>query len=116
MKETDDRLYLIHIIECIDRIDAYVAEGKATFLQDTKTQDAVLRNLQTLAESTKRLSASLKDAHPDADWPEIARFQNVMVHDYMSIDLLRVWDIVQHDLPDLKRKVQAILEGLPEKT
>ena len=46
----DDRLHLIHIVECVSRIELYTAEGKDAFLRDGKTQDAVLRNLQTLAE------------------------------------------------------------------
>ena len=50
----DDSLYLIHILECIDRIERYTADGGDAFMDDTKTQDAVLRNLQTLAESTQR--------------------------------------------------------------
>jgi uncharacterized protein with HEPN domain len=41
----DDRLYLIHIQECIRRIEQYTAEGREAFFVDTKTQDAVLRNL-----------------------------------------------------------------------
>ena len=45
----DDRLYLIHLGECICRIERYTTEGKEAFLRDEKTQDAVLRNLQTLA-------------------------------------------------------------------
>jgi uncharacterized protein with HEPN domain len=56
----DDRLYLIHIFECLARIDRYTAEGKEAFMRDCKTQDAVLRNLQTLAESTQHLSSGLK--------------------------------------------------------
>jgi uncharacterized protein with HEPN domain len=60
----DDRLYLIHITECIQRIEQYTAEGRAAFLADTRTQDAALRNLHTLAESTQRISADLKAAHP----------------------------------------------------
>jgi uncharacterized protein with HEPN domain len=66
----DDKLYLIHISECIARIEQYTAEGKDTFFADTKTQDAVLRNLQVLAESVKTLSDSLKTSYPDVDWRE----------------------------------------------
>jgi uncharacterized protein with HEPN domain len=47
----DERFYLIHIRECIVRIEQYTAEGREAFFADTKTQDAVLRNLQILAES-----------------------------------------------------------------
>jgi uncharacterized protein with HEPN domain len=48
----DDRLYLIHIKECIDRMIMYAKEGKDVFFADIKTQDAVMRNLQILAESS----------------------------------------------------------------
>ena len=62
----DDRLYLIHISEYIERIEDYIGEGnKAEFLASSLVQDAVLRNLQTLAESTQRLSDTLKEAHPN---------------------------------------------------
>jgi uncharacterized protein with HEPN domain len=47
----DERFYLIHIRECIVRIAQYTAVGREAFFADTKTQDAVLRNLQILAES-----------------------------------------------------------------
>jgi len=112
MTAHDDRLYLVHIQECIARIEEYTAEGKRVFFSDTKTQDAVLRNLHTLAESTQRISESLKAGRPDVDWRSIAAFRNVVVHDYLGIDLKQIWDIVEHDLPDLKRKIGAILEKL----
>ena len=58
----DDRLYLIHIQEAIERIEEYTREGEEYFLEDRKTQDAVLRNLQTLAESSQRISSRLKES------------------------------------------------------
>lgn len=106
----DDRLYLIHITECIERIERYTAPGRDAFFSDTMRQDAVLRNLHTLSESTQRLSAALKDRHPEVDWTSIAAFRNVIVHDYLGVDLARIWDITERDLPDLKRTVTAMLE------
>lgn len=105
----DDKLYLIHIHECILRIEQYTTAGREAFFNDSKTQDAVLRNLHTLAESTQRLSDGLKAAHPDVDWRAIAGFRNVIVHDYLGIDAAQVWDIVQRDLPGLKRKIESLL-------
>lgn len=86
----DNRLYLIHISECINRIEEYVAEGKEFFFRDAKTQDAVLRNLQILSESTQHLSAVLKNAHPEIAWKRIAGFRNILVHDYLGINLVRL--------------------------
>ncbi len=86
----DDRLYLVHIFECFSRIERYTTCGKETFLGDTMRQDAVLRNLQILAESTQRLSAPLKTAHPGVAWDRIGGFRNVLVHDYLGINIARV--------------------------
>ena len=106
----DDRLHLIHIRECIARIERYTRRGKDQFLADTKTQDAVLRNLHTLAESTQRLSPALKAAHPDTDWRGIAAFRNVVVHGYLGVSLMQIWDIVAQDVPDLKCRIDAIMK------
>ncbi|OGR83597.1 MAG: hypothetical protein A2901_07975 [Elusimicrobia bacterium RIFCSPLOWO2_01_FULL_54_10] len=105
----DDSLYLIHIGECIERIEKYTKMGKDDFVLNQLTQDAVMRNLQTLAESTKRLSDSFKTSHPEVDWKGIAGFRNVAVHDYLGIDPLRIWDIVQKDIPDLKLKITPLI-------
>lgn len=105
----DDRLYLIHIKECIERVIMYTEDGKDFFFADIKTQDAVMRNLQILAESTQRLSDSLKELHPEVDWRNISGFRNVAVHEYLSIDLKMIWDIVEEDLPVLEEQIEATL-------
>jgi uncharacterized protein with HEPN domain len=110
----DERLYLIHIRECIARIEQYTAEGREAFFADTKTQDAVMRNLQTLAEATQRLSGDLKAAHPEVDWRGISGLRNILVHDYLGINLVRVWEIVERDLPALKGQIE-MLTTVPER-
>jgi len=84
-------------------------------MRDTKTQDAVMRNLQTLAESTQRLPISLKTAHAEVSWERIAGFRNVLVHDHLGINIGRVWEIVEHGLPELKHQIAAILAELGHK-
>jgi uncharacterized protein with HEPN domain len=107
----DDKLYLIHIRECIERVEKYTAGGgKDVFLASTLIQDAVMRNLQTMAESTQRLSDATKDAHPEVDWYKISGFRNVLVHGYLGVDLDRVWIIVERDLPSLERAIISMLK------
>jgi len=60
----EERVYLLHILECIERIERYTRNGRRPFMRNTKTQDAVLRNLQVMAESTQRLSDELKETQP----------------------------------------------------
>ena len=105
----DDRIYLHHIRDCISYIQEFTAGGREEFLRDRKTQDAVLRNLQTLAESATRLSVPLQERHPEVDWRGIAGFRNVLVHDYLGTSLERVWSIVERDLVILKTAVDAVL-------
>ena len=104
----DDRLYVEHILECISRIQEYCQGGEDAFFESHIVQDAVLRNLQTLTESSTRLSQGLKAAHPGIDWHGVAGFRNVLVHDYLGINLRRVWDIIRLDLPVLQAQMAAI--------
>ena len=47
-------------------------------------QDAVLRRLQTLAESSQRLSEEIKTSIPSIDWRNISGFRNILFHDYLG--------------------------------
>ncbi len=106
----DDKLYLIHISECIERIESYVSKtDKDTFIDSTLIQDAVVRNLQILAESIQRLSRQLKDAHSEIDWYKMAGFRNILVHDYLGIDMESVWNIIGKEIPVLKKIINSML-------
>lgn len=73
-------------------------------------QDATLRRLQTLAESTQRLSEDLKAKATEIEWRSISGFRNILVHDYLSgIDLKIIGDVIEQDLPDLEEKIKTIL-------
>ena len=111
-----DRLYLIHIQQCLERIADYTTGGREMFLATSLIQDAVLRNLQTLTESSKRLSSVLKAVHRNIEWDEMAGFRNVLVHDYLGINLNRVWEIIEHDLPPLRVKIRALLRPTKKRT
>ena len=106
----DDTVYLRHIQDCIRRIEENVAGGRDRFLESHTLQDAVLRNLQTMAESAQRVSEDLKATHPEVEWRRIAAFRNVLVHDYLGIDIERIWEITQRDVSQLKRAILAMLE------
>ena len=106
----DDAVYLRHVQECIRRIEENVADGRDRFLASHTLQDAVLRNLQTMAESTQRLSEDLKAKYPDIEWDRIAAFRNILVHDYLGVDIERVWEITQREVPQLKQTILTMLD------
>jgi uncharacterized protein with HEPN domain len=108
----DDKIYLLHIQECIRRIEEDTAPGRERFSESHTIQDAVLRNFQTLAESTQRLSEAFKAKYPETEWRRISAFRNILVHNYLGIDLEVIWRIVEEDVPRLKQAVQSMLEEI----
>ena len=109
----EDRVYLQHIAECIRRIEENTNKGQEEFLQSHTLQDAVLRNLQTMSEATQRLSDNSKSKYPQIEWSRIAAFRNVLVHNYLGIDLEIIWGIAQRDVGELKAAISVMLEELP---
>lgn len=104
MKDARDRdgVLLEHIQECLDRIQEYTDDDPERFRDSRLVQDAVVRNLQVMAESTQRLSDALKATEPGIPWQEIAGFRNVLTHGYLALDTAVVWSVVEADLPALR--------------
>jgi len=107
-----DRLYLQHILDAIEKVEEYVSVGQHAFMSSSHWQDAVIRQLEIVGEATKRLSTQLCSQHADIPWRRIAGLRDVLIHDYMGVDIKAVWEITQQNLPILKTRVEAILQNL----
>lgn len=103
-----DRVLLAHMRDCLDRILEYTNAERSRFDVSRLVQDAVIRNLQTLAESSQRLSSEIKGTEPQIPWRELAGFRNVIVHGYLGVDLGAVWLVVEQDLPALAEGVNRM--------
>ena len=106
------RAYVEHVIECIRRVQEDSAQGPEAVFGSRTLQDAILRNLQILCESTQRVDDRYKREHPDISWQSIAGMRNVLVHDYFDVDFRTAWNIVERDLPPLKQAMRLILAEL----
>ena len=101
----DDAVYLQHILDAIEKINSYAAVGKETFMTTTHWQDAIIRNLEIIGEATKRLSDALKQNNPEIRWRNVAGLRDVLIHDYMGVDLEVIWNVIERDLPELKKSI-----------
>jgi uncharacterized protein with HEPN domain len=110
-----DRVLLAHMRDCLSRILEYTNADRSRFDASRLVQDAVIRNLQTLAESSKRLSSEIKGTEPQIPWRELAGFRNVIVHGYLGVDLEAVWLVVEQDLPALTAAVNRMAAYLSPK-
>jgi uncharacterized protein with HEPN domain len=72
-------------------------------------QDAVIRQLEIIGEAVKRLSPELLGRCPDIPWRRIAGMRDVLIHDYMGVDLDAVWQVTQDNLPQLRGAVVELL-------
>lgn len=113
---TDDQTYLTHILDRIERIEVYTQGEKEQFFQSFLVQDGVIRSFEVIGEVVKRLSRDLRQRYPQVPWRQIAGFRDVLIHDYMEIDLDEVWNGIERDLPELKQRVLQILQELENTT
>lgn len=105
-----DRERLKDILEAIAQIERYADQGQAVFEENELIQVWVVHHLQVVGEATNGLSEKLIAQHPEVLWAQVVAFRNILVHEYFRVNLELVWRIVEVDLSDLKKKVEAILE------
>ena len=105
-----DRLYLESIRDCLERIAEYTEPGESEFLASRLIQDGVIRNLEVIGEATKNLSEELRASNPSIPWRQIAGMRDVLIHDYLKVNLSRVWRTVESDLPPLDAAVKRLLQ------
>jgi uncharacterized protein with HEPN domain len=112
MSERTDSDFLRDIQEAIRRIRAYSPDAMTydQFLADTKTQDAVVRNLEIIGEATKNLSKQLRNRYPDVPWKGMAGIRDKLIHHYFGVNLDVVWSVVTLELPELASQIEDILQ------
>lgn len=103
------RVYLQDILSAIARIKEYTAKGKADFLAQDIVQDGVIRQLSIIGEAAAKLPVSMRAEHPEIPWKKVIGMRNVIVHDYSEVNVGRIWDTVERDLPVLKKSIETIL-------
>jgi len=109
MSRKNNKVYIEHMLECIEKVHSYTEGPKEKFFGSPLVQDAVIRNLQVMAESSQRVSDDLKRIHPEVAWRDISGFRNILVHDYLGIDCDTIWSVVEQDLPALHQSLRKIL-------
>jgi uncharacterized protein with HEPN domain len=101
--------YLDDIKTAIDDIEEFTrGMSYEVFAVDRKTVNAVIRCLEVLGEATKHIPASFRKKYPDIPWSRMAGMRDVLIHDYMGIDLKTVWKVALERLPELKPLFEAL--------
>ena len=107
----DSSVYLRDILEAISKIKGYTAGmDREAFEGDSKTVDAVLRNLEVIGEAAKGIPESFRRDHSEVDWRKIAGLRDVLIHNYFGISMDIVWDILQKQIERLESQIRSMLQ------
>jgi uncharacterized protein with HEPN domain len=109
-----DDAHVLDILEAARRATSFVSGMSDTeFLNDIKTQSAVLHQLTVLGEAVRRVSEDFRQANVGVPWKEMAGLRSRIVHDYDEVDLDEIWNILHKDLPTLIPQLEAIAKTEP---
>jgi uncharacterized protein with HEPN domain len=108
----DERVYLIHILECIAKIEEYTEGGRQVFVEHSLVQDGVMRNLEVIGEAASNVSLDFRQRHRNVSWRRAINLRNVLIHNYMGVSIEAVWNDVVVFTPSLKVQVSSLLDQL----
>ncbi len=112
MSERDWRIYIKDISKSCEKILKYTENLKfEQFKTEGMVVDAVIRNLEIIGEAAKNLPEEIKAKYPEIEWKKIAGLRDILIHHYWGIDYEILWDIIKTKIPDLKNKIEKILNN-----
>jgi len=112
----DDWVYVQHILDAIAQIERYVKNlTYKKFMRARLVQDGVIRQITIIGEASRQTAPDFQSAHPEIPWADVIGMRNILVHDYLGVNLNDVWEVTQEDLPKLKKQLKQILRDAREK-
>ena len=113
MSKRSDLDLLEDILICMDKIHKYI-DGITYdgFENDSKTQDAIIRNIEVIGEAAKQLSDDIRQKYHNVPWKEIAGTRDRLIHGYFGVNIDIIWEIVTIDIPKLKTEIEEIKNEL----
>jgi len=110
-----DESVLLDIAGAAQQIIAFKqGMSKEMFLEDVKTQSAILHQLMVMGEAVKRLSSDFREKHDDIPWGLIAGMRDVLIHVYDAVDLDEVWKTANDNVPELVSKLMPLMPDKPD--
>ena len=105
----DIGLFIEDIFKSIKNIEEFSKNlNKEKFSRNNLRQSAIIRQLEIIGEAVKNIPNSFRGKYPKIAWKDIAGFRDILSHAYFGVNLERVWNIIENDLPKLKEEINKI--------
>lgn len=106
-----EELYLRDIVEAADHVARFLTGVDfPAFNESELLRSAVVQKLAVIGEAAARLPKSLQAAHPEAPWPRIVAFRNILIHSYFGVDWDVLWIAATKEAPALREQIAEILK------
>ena len=103
------KIFLTHILDSINLIEEYIKNNsKSDFLKSRQLQDSVIRRIEIIGEAIKNIPNEIKTNNAQIPWKEITGMRDILIHQYFGVDLDLTWQVIDKDLPRLKRQILDI--------
>ncbi|WAC07997.1 MAG: DUF86 domain-containing protein [Thermodesulfobacteriota bacterium] len=101
-----------HILDEIDYILTQISGmDYGSFVRNPSLKRAFVRSLEIIGEASKKLPEDVKRMQSDIEWRKLTGMRDRLIHDYFGVDYTIVWDVATTKLPDLRAKLQTLLEA-----
>jgi uncharacterized protein with HEPN domain len=98
---------LLHIEEAIAEIESYTKGiDILEFKSNSMIRFASIKQMEIIGEAARYVTEETRNKYPDIEWKEITGLRNILVHEYFGIDSNLIWQIIETDIPDLKKKLR----------
>jgi uncharacterized protein with HEPN domain len=109
-----DRNRILHMLEAAQQAVLFIqGRSRSDLDSDAQLRLALLRSLEVLGEAAARVSAELREAHPEIPWRKVANTRNRLIHAYFDVNLDIVWSTVCVAVPDLVPKLERLISRTP---
>ena len=106
----DPKEYLRHINdECLYIISVSKDLKYENFLEDETLKRAIVRSLEIIGEATKKIPADVKVKWNTIQWKNMAGMRDRLIHDYMGVNYIIVWDVIKNKIPDMNKQISKFL-------
>ncbi len=107
------KIFLTHIFDSIKLVEEYKkGKNKSDFLESKQLQDSIIRRIEIIGEAIKNIPNEIKEKYSQIPWKEITGMRDILIHQYFGVDLDLTWQVIDKDLPKLKRQIVNICKQI----